>query len=57
MTEQFLDDCLKLHEALKADNFFGTITEHWQNGEIVLIEKRQTFKPKDFAQVVIVLEK
>lgn len=45
-----------LHKDLEATKFYGTITEHWQDGKIVLIERRQTFKPGDFKKVVIVLE-
>lgn len=49
-----IQDLARLHEGLETERFWGKITQHWQDGRIVLIEKQQTFKPKDFDKVLIV---
>ena len=48
------EDLWKLHVGLEREKYWGRITQHWQNGEVVLIEKQQTFKPKDFDKVLVV---
>lgn len=44
-------DLIEAKEALKRKRFWGKIIEVWQDGQIIGIEKDQTFKPKDFYKV------
>lgn len=56
MSELDLEDLKtieEMHKSLKSGGFYGTLTEIWENGRIVLIEQRQTYKPKDFRSIVI----
>lgn len=41
-------DLINFYLELKKSKFYGTITQVWQDGQIVTLKKEQTFKVKDF---------
>lgn len=48
-----LSEFLEITKTLQMASFYGTITFEWQNGVIVLMRKDETYKPKDFFNIVI----
>mgnify|MGYP001591992290 CR=1 FL=1 len=41
----------ELQKKLETIHFWGDTNLKWQDGELILIETKQTFKPKDFDRV------
>lgn len=35
----------RIVEKMQQDKFFGTVTVHFKEGEMVLVDKNETFKP------------
>jgi len=42
-----LVDLINFYLELKKNKFYGTITQVWQDGQIVTLRKEQVFKVKD----------
>lgn len=52
--EQMLNEVVdlgRLQRELMSVNFWGEITIKFQNGNIALIEKKETFKPADHVKI------
>lgn len=47
-------DLTNLQENARKQGFYGEAHIKFENGEIVLIEVQQKFKPKDFERIVLV---
>jgi hypothetical protein len=47
-------DLKEFQEKAKHEHFWGETLIKWENGEPVLFEVHQKFKPKDFPNLVIV---
>jgi hypothetical protein len=41
-----------IQQELKKNRFYGELTIRFQAGSIVLLEKKETFKPSDFEMLV-----
>ena len=40
-----------MQRQLELDGFWGEINVKWQNGQIVLVEKKETFKPVEYVKM------
>ena len=47
-----LVDLGMIQSELKKNRFYGELTVRFQAGSIVLLEKKETFKPSDFEMLV-----
>ena len=47
-----LVDLGMIQQELKKNRFYGDLTIRFQGGSIVLLEKKETFKPSDFEMLI-----
>lgn len=56
MTEEIVYDLAGLLKTLEDGGFWGELVIRYQGGRIVLLEKKETFKPVDMMKVMVGIE-